>query len=152
MGSVLLRRAEGFELCESVTPGEVKEGFSRVALVCVGIKEPVHDGWQIGESDGGDELTGNTLILIGAAANDDLVAFFPADFDAHKAEVANVMLSARVAAASDVQVDRLLNFEVAIDMIGESDSVSFGVARSVATALVAGAGYGSAQNCPRVKM
>ena len=48
--------------------------------------------------------------LIGAAADDHLVALFAADFDAHQADVADVVLRAGVGAAGDVQVDRLHGF------------------------------------------
>ncbi len=79
-------------------------------LRCVGValEEPLHDWREIAELDGRDQFAGDALVLVGAAADDDLVAFLAADFDAHQPDVADVVLSAGVRAAGDVQIDGLL--------------------------------------------
>jgi hypothetical protein len=63
-------------------PGEVEEGFFGVALGGVGVKEPPHDRRKIGELDCRNQFAGETLIPVGAASDDNLIAFFATDFDA----------------------------------------------------------------------
>ena len=103
-------------------------------------------GGKVGELDGGDEFAGEALVLVRATADDNLVALFATDFDAHETDVADVVLRAGMRTTSDMQVDGLLNFEMAVEVIGESDGVGLGVAGGVSTAFVSGAGYGSVED------
>ena len=77
----------------------------------IGGEEILYLGWEVGEADGGNEFARQALVLIRAATDHHLVAFFAAHLHAHQAEVANVVLGAGVGAAGDVKVDRLENVE-----------------------------------------
>ncbi len=115
-------------------------------MVGVGGEEAVHNGRQVGEADRGDQFARDALVLVGAAAEDDLVALFAADLDAHQADVADVVLRAGVRAAGDVQVDGCMIVEARVEMSGECDGVGLGVGRGEAAALIAGAGDGAAEH------
>ena len=88
--------------------GEAEEGFSGFTALGVGGEEALDFRGQVSETDRWDEFACETLILIGAAADDDLVALFAGDLHAHEADVADVVLGAGVMAAGDVQIDRLI--------------------------------------------
>ena len=65
---------------DGVAAGEVEEGLFRVALRwCRPRRGCSMTGGQIGEADGRDQFAGEALVLVGAAADDDLVALFAAD-------------------------------------------------------------------------
>jgi len=80
-----------------------------------------------------------------------LIAFNARDFDAHEADVANVVLRAGVVATGDVEVDGLVeDGEACVEMAGEIDGVGFSVRGGEAAALVACAGNGSGEDCAGV--
>ena len=111
-----------------MTTGEDEEGLFGCALLGISGEEAFYFGWQFGEADGRDEFAGEALILICATTDEDLVALFAGDFDAHEAEVADVMLGAGVMAAGDVKVDGLVeNGEAFVEEIREGDGVALGV-------------------------
>src|SRR5260370_19416228 len=103
MSLVLVGGAEGFALRDLVAAGEVEEGLFGFTVLGVGRKEALHLCRKFGEADGGDEFAGEAPVLVCAAADEDLIALFAADLDAHEAEVADVVLGAGVVAAGDVE-------------------------------------------------
>ena len=102
---------------------KLEKRFVRLALTRVGLEKPLHDWWQISEPDRGDQFARNALVLIGTAADDNLIAFFAAHLRAQQTDVADVMLCAGVRAAGDVQINRLVDLEAAIEMFAKLDSV-----------------------------
>src|SRR6266702_4026119 len=103
------------------------------------MKEPLHDKWEIGELDCWDQLARETLIMVGAASNDNLIALFALDFCTQEAYVSDVMLRTGVWAAGDVQVDRLLNLEAFVEQACERNSMRFRIGGSITAASVSGA-------------
>jgi hypothetical protein len=129
-----------------VAPREVEEGLVELPMLGVRGEDTAHFSRQVGESDGGKELAREALVLC-AAADENLVALFAGDFDAKQADVADVVLRAGVMAAGDVEVDGLVDLEMAVEHVGQSDGVGFGVCGREAAALIASTGDGTAEDC-----
>src|ERR1700704_5772131 len=101
----------------------------------------------MGEADGGQEFAGEPLVLVCAASDEDLIALFAGDFDAHESDVSDVVLGAGVVTACDVEIDGLVeDGEALIEKIGERDSVGLGIGGRESAALVAGAGDRAAED------
>ena len=56
----------------------------------------------------GEEFAGESLVLVCAASDEDLIAFFAGDFYAQETDVSDVVLGAGVVTAGDVEVDGLV--------------------------------------------
>ena len=135
------------EFGDLVAAGEAEEGLFGFTALGVGGEETLHFGGQVGEGDGGDEFAGESLILVCAATDEDLIALFAGDFDAHETDVSDVVLGAGVVAAGDVQVDGLVkDREALVEKIGERDGVGLGVGGRESAALVACAGDRAAED------
>ena len=96
------------------------------------------------DRDALEDLAAERFVVAEAAANEDVVAFFgfAGDFDggAEEADVADVMLGAGVRAAGEMDVDRLIEGEFFLEVIGEFAGVFFGVGGREFAIGVAGAG------------
>ena len=75
-----------------------------------------------------------------------MIALFARDLDAHQADIADVVLGAGVVATGDVEVDGLVDLEVLVERVRESNCVGLRIAGCKAATLVAGACHGPAEN------
>ena len=118
--------------------GEADEGFFGFPALCVDGEEALHSGGKFGDADGGEEFTGESLVLVCAASDEDLIALFAGDFCAQETDVSNVVLGAGVVTARDMQVDGLVEDRKAlVEEIGKCDGVGLGVGGRESAALVA---------------
>src|SRR5206468_3557567 len=79
-------------------------------------------------------------------AEDDVVALARADLYTLQADVADVMLRARVGAAGEMDVDGLIQLHGPVQVRAERDSLAFGVSRGPFATGVARAGDEAAEN------
>jgi len=138
------------EFGDLVAAGETEERLFWFSALGVSGEKALHSGGEIREADGGEEFAGEPLVLVCAASDEDLIALFAGDFDAHETDVSDVVLGAGVVTACDVQVDGLVeDGETLVEEIGERDGVCLGIGGRESAALVACAGDGAAEDSPR---
>jgi hypothetical protein len=135
-----------------VSAAECKKRFLGHALLYISLKELFHHRRKLRGLDCRNQLTGKALVLIGPAANEDLIAFFAAYLHTHQADVADVVLGAGMMAASDVEIDGLLNSlstffrKARVEQRCESNRVGPRVGGGKLTAFVVCAGDRAAQS------
>jgi hypothetical protein len=115
-----------------------------VAALEIHFEHPRHQRRQIFGAGRRKQLAADVAALAVAATHEDLVTLddVVAEFDIgpQQADVANVMLGARVTAAGEVDVDRLVELEPLFDVVGDLERVALGVGGGVFAAGIAGAG------------
>jgi hypothetical protein len=130
-----------------VSAREVEEGLAGFAMCGVGSEERFEFGNEVGKANRWDELACEALIVVRSAAKKDLIPLFAGDLNAHETDIPDVVLRTRMMAASDMEVDGLIeDRKTCVDVSCELDCVGFGIGGGEAAAFVTGAGYGPAKN------
>ena len=133
------------EILDLFAAGVFGEGFTRVSIFLIDLEE-VFDEWgNVVERDSLENFARDGLSIINATAENDVVAFhllsvFQFDRGAHHADVTDVVLGTRVMTAREMNVDRLVEFDLGLEVLGKNHRLSFGIGGSELTAGVAGAG------------
>src|SRR5215469_7424424 len=127
-----------------MSPTESEKGLIRQAAIHIRREEPLKNRRQLGVANGSNQFASKSLVLIAATPKQNLVAFFPSDLCSKQSNVADVMLRARVRAASDMEINGLFDLEFRIEQIGQFDGMCLGVGRGIATSAISGACNGPA--------
>ena len=136
------------QLVKVMSRREILEGFRTASFFEIDKQDPFDEGLQLFKRNCLENLATHRLSFSEAAADADVVSFaLVTRFDPEKANVANVVLGAGVRAAGDVQVDRLLDLEEAVEPVGESYGVGLGIGGGEAATVVARACNGSTKDC-----
>ena len=120
------------------------ESFVGVSLLLVTAQDFLECRLQLLDGNALEDLAAEGFVFGEAAADEDVVAFFgfAGDFDARaeEADVADVVLGAGVGAASEVDVDGLIQGEFFLEVISKFAGVFLGIGSGEFTVGVAGAG------------
>ena len=120
-------------------PGD--EGFTALFLGFVGGQDFCGEGVEFGGADAAEEFAGNALLVVQAAAEDEVVAVGAVEeFGADEAEIAAVVLRAGVGAAGEVDVHGRSEGGVLAEVLQEREGVGLGVGGGELAAAAAGAG------------
>jgi hypothetical protein len=84
----------------------------RSSVLFEGAEQVVEQRREVFEANSRDELAAEALVLVRSTAEADLIAFFTVNLGAEESDVADVVLSARVRTAGDVEIEWLQNPEV----------------------------------------
>ena len=94
----------------------------------------------------GKNLAPHRLILAKAAADENMIAILAAHLRAQTADVAHVMLRAGIRAAGEVNVHRLVEFQLLFQMLDQRQRMAFGVGLRIFAIGIARAGDDAAGN------
>src|SRR5690349_2417914 len=98
-----------------MTLREGLERFTALSLLQVRAQNPLQRGSKFVRADAGEDLAADFAVVAKTAADEDVIGINAFAVDAclgsEATEVANVMLRARVRAAGDVNINRLVQFD-----------------------------------------
>lgn len=105
---------------------------------------------QIGHAHVAPQLAAERALVAGAAADHHAIALDHVvalrDLDAEQADIADIVLGAGMRAAGEVDVDRLVERDAFVEMLGQRHRVALGVGGGEFAAGIAGAGDQRAAN------
>ena len=130
MTSLLLRK-DLLQRSEVVPGGKLLECFPAVAAAQIATKNAFDGLGQLVCCHTGEKLPANSLMLAKAAANKNVVGIdaFAADFGfcAEASDIADVMLSAGIRAASEMDIDGMVQLEAFFEVLDQFQSMALGI-------------------------
>ena len=138
---------------DAVPTGEIDKAFAAIALCQIDLQHMLQQRGQFVKGDTSKNFTGDCLFFSETATEDHVVTFDRIAALIHlrpeQADVAHVVLGARIRATGQMNVNRLIELQFLFQMARQENSMAFGVGGCPLASGVSGASDESAGDCGR---